>query len=188
MIDTTWLKSAYGSRDETEVNIPHVPEVAHVPGLPENPEQQVAVLAAENAALRQANSDLRNQAGRLEKELDRRAEERREENELQKQNNVLMQQIYTLLSRTGSGLLPSQRASENLPGQLATVDANTSADQEGTESASPNPRRTKTVQKQPTPKARPTRASNQPSSKSNSQTTLQRWFPTLLGAGRRQKK
>ncbi len=132
MIDTTWLKSAYGHRDETDVNNSDVPEIAHAPGLPKHPEQRVAVLTTENEALRQANFDLRNQAGRLEKELDRRAEERREENELQKQNNILMQQIYTLLSRTqGSVLPPTPRSSQDLTGQLATVDANTSVEQRG---------------------------------------------------------
>ena len=99
MLETAWFRSTYGSRDEIEVSDTAVLEPVPAAGLPENLEQRAAVLAAQNDALRQANSDLRTQADRLEKELDRRAEERREENELQKQNNVLMQQIYNLLSR-----------------------------------------------------------------------------------------
>lgn len=197
MLQIGWLTSSYGRRDEpldtgADFDPPmhqKMPETTSA--LP--PEQRIAVLTAQNDALRQANVDLRIQADRLEKELDRRAEERREENELQKQNNVLMLQIYNLLAQMqdSSGLLPAPRPSQKPLSHQATVDAGTSTEREGTEAAKPNTRRTKTVQKQSAPK-HPTRTLNQPSSKSHSpsqtKTTLQRWFPTFLGAARRQKK
>ena len=198
MLQIGWLTSSYGRRDEPldiggDLDPPIQPEMPEA-STALAPEQHVAVLTAQNDALRQANADLRIQADRLEKELDRRAEERREENELQKQNNVLMQQIYNLLSpmQDSSGLLTAPRPSQKPSGHQATVEAKTSIQQEGTDAARANTRRVKDAQRQTPAKASQTRTQKQPgSTKSKSapptKGVLQRWFPTFTRSNRTSK-
>jgi hypothetical protein len=204
MLETTWLRNTYGRRDEP------APDVAKHFGLPaekitdspqplpENGEQRLAVLAAQNDALRQANLDLRNQAGRLEKELDRRAEERREENELQKQNNVLMQQVYNLLSRMQNtsgtiNILPAAQKPQESTEHRAPVDARPAINQRGTQTAQAPSPAAKRTQKRPASKARPMRTTKQPAPLKPEATqpapgVLHRLFPTFMRAGRRNKK
>jgi hypothetical protein len=200
MLQTSWLRSAYGRRDEpvqngerhsdSQATFPDLPNA-----LPENLDQRVAVLSAQNDALRQANSDLRTQSERLEKELDRRAEERREENELQKQNNVLMQQVYNLLSRMqdSSGpinILPTPPQAQK---SIAPVDPKFPADHEPSRAAQAPTPRPKNTRKQSRAKARPVRTTKQPlpakpTSTQPAKGALHRWFPTFMGSGSRQKK
>jgi hypothetical protein len=204
MLQTAWLGKIYGRRDEPiaiESSDSHTPPEAirdTAESQPANVEQRVAVLAAQNDALRQANLDLRSQAERLEKELDRRAEERREENELQKQNNVLMQQVYNLLSgmQESSGpisILPTPRDPQKSTDHQAPVEAKPSVAQEGNHGSQKSNRRSKSMQKRSDTKARPVRTAKPPvPSKQDStppaKSVLQRWFPTFMGSSQRQKK
>lgn len=198
MLETTWLRNAYGSRAEpldennTVSTFPSAEARTQQP-LPEDLDQRVAVLTTQNEALRQNNADLRSQNVRLEKELDRRAEELREENELQRQNNVLIQQVYNLLSAI-QGLpnilpAPSHTRTSNEP-QLP-VDAEPTIYQEGTGNGLVSAGRNKKIQKQsarkpPRPSAkRPPVRSETKSPQADS--VLRRWFPPFLGSNRRQK-
>jgi hypothetical protein len=206
MLQTTWLEKNYGRRDtplENEIRSPGtfttpdvVPDATE--SQPANIEHRVAVLAAQNDALRQANLDLRNQTERLEKELDRRAEERREENELQKQNNVLMQQVYNLLSRmqdtTGPiSILPAARESQKPTEQPVPVESKMRGEREGSPAPQSPARRTKSPQKTSAVIARSVRTPKQPvpsklKPTQSDEGVLQRWFPTFMGSSRRQKK
>jgi hypothetical protein len=105
LLETAWLKKAYGRRDEPPPAATGAPQpfvqdddTAIDITLPDDLRSQVAVLKAQNEALKQSNNDLRLHADRMQIELTRRAEERREETELQKQSNVLLQQVYNMLS------------------------------------------------------------------------------------------
>jgi len=189
LLETAWLKRNYGRRDEPRPpaseplgGVTDEAPIAVQP-LPEDVEQRVAVLAAQNDALRQSNADLRMQAERLEKELDRRAEERREENELQKQNNVLMQQVYTMLSsmQESAGqvtLLPAPRpATEARTYEPNNAEVKTAAGRKGTQPA----RKEATEQ---TARKRPVKRSpqSQPDAKVDPKpapTTVSKYRPTL---------
>jgi hypothetical protein len=204
MLQTLWLRSAYGRRDEPAVRdsrIPDFPTSSETPAaeqqpLPEDLDQRVAVLTAQNDALRQTNVDLRSQTERLEKELDRRAEERREENELQKQNNVLMQQVYNLLSRmqdsTGPiSVLPAPRTAPSSTEPSVPVNAEPSADRKGSQTDPRKPAAaTKSIRKQTASKARHVRTNKEalPPETQPPEDILHRWFPTFLGSSRRRNK
>ena len=195
MLQIGWLTSSYGRRDErldTGADFdppmhPKMPEASTA--LP--PEQRIAVLTAQNDALRQANVDLRVQADRLEKELDRRDEERREENELQKQNNVLMLQIYNLLiqMQDSSGLLSAPRPSQKPSGHPSTFKAQTTAEREGTDAARANTPRTKNISLAKVGQARTPKQPGSSKSKSTQppKGVLQRWFPTFTRSKQKPK-
>jgi hypothetical protein len=205
VLQTSWLKKTYGRRDESlldttdaDFSLPQDSTTVGQQPLPEDAEQRVAVLAAQNDALRQSNVDLRNQAERLEKELDRRAEERREENELQKQNNVLMQQVYNLLSNmqesTGQvSILPAPQTLQPTSETRTAVNAKPVINRKGNQNVpAKSSARTKTSRKQPGTKARRSRpkqpsAQAEPESRQPSDDLLHRWFPTFLGSSRRKK-
>ena len=207
MVETTWLRSAYGRREEPAVSDSQasgIPSAADSPAedqqlLPDDLEQRVAVLSVQNEALRQTNIDLRNQAQRLEKELDRRAEERREENELQKQNNVLMQQVYNLLStmQETSGpisILPAPKSPRPTVEDTAPATAATIEDRKGIQVDPPRPTKpTKAPRKRTATKPRPSRTDKQAAAPATQAPwppahVLHRWFPTLLGSSRRRNK
>jgi hypothetical protein len=206
LLQTTWLRNTYGRRDEPvptgdrniDSALPQERIVDSPQPLPDNRQQHIAVLTAQNDALRQANSDLRKQSERLEKELDRRAEERREENELQKQNNVLMQQVYNLLSgmqdsSSPSNILPIPIHAQTPPERPTPIDADSPVDKEGSSDPQPSTGRIKNTRKQSAAKQRSSRAAKHPpSSKPQSgqpgKTVLRRWFPTFLGSARGEKR
>jgi hypothetical protein len=204
LLATPWLKKTYGRRDEPLPTKPDPITVASsdepsIPTLPDDSAQRAAVLAAQNAALRQSNTDLRAHAERLEKELDRRAVERTEENELQKQNNVLMQQVYTMLStmQESAGrinFLPPPDTLQSESESSSALNAKTVINREGSQrEPKTSSDRSKSSRKQLRPKIQPSRSKQQPmqaepKSGPASEDLLHRWFPTFLGSSRRRKK
>ena len=213
LLQTVWLKTAYGLRGEPPVgasfDLPDSLDSSadHLPPLPDDLEQRAAVLAAQNDALRQSNADLRNQAERLEKELDQRAEERREENELQKQNNVLMQQVYNLLSQMqeSSGPLQvlaaprpvkptSQRPAidaDQVPKETPAAHANpklTRKNKAARSKSIPRPRKLSRNQKTTPAALRKRPPVSKPEPTRVPPDRLHRWFPTFLGSRRGPKK